>query len=282
VLRIGAFAERASVSIKTLRFYDRVGLFRPSHVDPDSGYRYYEVEQLEALHELRWLRELGCTIADLKRWVASRDEAERRAALLRGLRDRLRGAIGRDRARLAYVERWTLDLSLPRTHLQLALPTVRSIPAIPVLAIRDRVHAVSPSVHRMFEEAERMVARHAARAPTQPFLLLHDGYRRRLNADVEVCVPVLRSAVGTVGGRLVDGAPRAVCAFFSGSYDKGSDAARAIDAWMRITGSQACGPLRESYIRFSADQHGYRLPARLLAKSASDFKTELQLPISTA
>jgi len=280
MLRIGAFAERASVSIKTLRFYDRIGLFRPSHVDPNSGYRYYEADQLEVLHELRWLRELGCTIPDLKRWVASREGAERRATVLRDLRDRLQGFIDRDRARLTHVERWLLDLSLPRRSLQLASPNLRSIPAIPVLTLRDRVRSISPSVYRMFEAAERAAARHGVRASARAFLLLHDGYRRRLNADVEVCVPVLRSAIGAVGGRVVDGVPRAVCAFFSGSYDKGRDAARAIDAWMRITGSRADGPLRESYIRFGADPRGYRLPTRFLAKSEADFKTELQLPVS--
>ena len=136
------------------------------------------------------------------------------------------------------------------------------------------------SVYRMFEAAERTVARHGARASVRPFLLLHDGYRRRRNADVEVCVPILHRAIGAVGGRMVEGTPRAVCACFSGSYDKGRDAVRAINAWMCITGSRAEGPLRESYIRFSADQRGYRLPARFLAKSEADFRTELQLPVS--
>src|SRR5438552_3515478 len=125
MLRIGAFAERASVSLKTLRFYDRTGVFRPAHVDPSSGYRYYEVDQLETLYELRWLRELGCTIADLKRWVASRDDVERRMLALFSLRERLRRLSCRDRARLAYVERWILDLSLPSKQLRLKSPTVR-------------------------------------------------------------------------------------------------------------------------------------------------------------
>jgi hypothetical protein len=79
---------------------------------------------------------------------------------------------------------------------------------------------------------------------------------------------------------MVDAAPRAVCAFFSGSYHKGRDAARTIDAWLRITGLRADGPLRESYIRFGADQRGYQSPARFLAKSEADFKTELQQPVN--
>ena len=39
--RIGAFAQVSGVSAKTLRFYDQVGLLRPTRVDPRTGYRFY-------------------------------------------------------------------------------------------------------------------------------------------------------------------------------------------------------------------------------------------------
>jgi len=42
-----------------LRHYDRLGLLVPDVVDPDSGYRWYGVEQLVTLHRLLALRDLG-------------------------------------------------------------------------------------------------------------------------------------------------------------------------------------------------------------------------------
>lgn len=53
MLRIGAFSHLARVTVKTLRHYDDVGLFRPAYVSPTSGYRYYRADQLAALQRVR-------------------------------------------------------------------------------------------------------------------------------------------------------------------------------------------------------------------------------------
>jgi hypothetical protein len=58
------------------------------------------------------------------------------------------------------------------------------------------------------------------------------------------------------------------------------DFQHVLEPRLRITGLRADGPLRESYIRFGADQRGYQSPARFLAKSEADFKTELQQPVN--
>jgi DNA-binding transcriptional MerR regulator len=43
---IGAFAQVGGVSAKTLRFYDQIGLLRPTRVDPRTRYRFYQPRQL--------------------------------------------------------------------------------------------------------------------------------------------------------------------------------------------------------------------------------------------
>lgn len=42
-------AELSGVSVRTLHFYDEIGLLPPAYV-ADNGYRYYEEEQLLNLH----------------------------------------------------------------------------------------------------------------------------------------------------------------------------------------------------------------------------------------
>ncbi|MFE0558831.1 MerR family DNA-binding transcriptional regulator [Paenibacillus sp. NPDC058910] len=46
MMKISAFAKVSGISIKTLRYYDELGLLKPAHVDEQSGYRYYSEEQL--------------------------------------------------------------------------------------------------------------------------------------------------------------------------------------------------------------------------------------------
>ena len=43
-LSIGDFSVITHLSIKTLRYYHRVGLLEPAEVDPHTGYRRYQVE----------------------------------------------------------------------------------------------------------------------------------------------------------------------------------------------------------------------------------------------
>lgn len=51
-------AELSGVSVRTLHFYDQIGLLSPAYVG-DQGYRYYEKEELLTLQQILFFRELG-------------------------------------------------------------------------------------------------------------------------------------------------------------------------------------------------------------------------------
>ncbi|HKV01141.1 MAG TPA: helix-turn-helix domain-containing protein, partial [Ktedonobacteraceae bacterium] len=58
LLKIGEFARVGQVSIATLRYYDQYGLLKPNALDPDTGYRYYSLDQLARLNRILALKEL--------------------------------------------------------------------------------------------------------------------------------------------------------------------------------------------------------------------------------
>lgn len=66
----GRFAQRASVSVRTLRFYDRVGLLVPSE-RTDAGYRMYTDEDFPRLQEVLALKFLGLSLDEIKRCLAA-------------------------------------------------------------------------------------------------------------------------------------------------------------------------------------------------------------------
>ena len=49
MLSIGEFSKICKVSTKTLRYYAEIGLILPSEINPENGYRYYAIEQLEIM-----------------------------------------------------------------------------------------------------------------------------------------------------------------------------------------------------------------------------------------
>jgi DNA-binding transcriptional MerR regulator len=59
MLKIRDFARLAEVSLTTLRYYDEIGLLKPIYVDPETGYRFYTMDQLPHLHRILAFKELG-------------------------------------------------------------------------------------------------------------------------------------------------------------------------------------------------------------------------------
>lgn len=74
MLTIGAFANACRLSPKALRLYDELELLRPARVDPETGYRYYAVAQLEQARLVAWLRRIGMPLARIRR-VCALDDA---------------------------------------------------------------------------------------------------------------------------------------------------------------------------------------------------------------
>lgn len=70
---IGEVAKLFHLSVSSLRHYENVGILEPAYISPDSGYRYYAVEQFEALNTIRYLRVLGMPLSEIKDFLRDRD-----------------------------------------------------------------------------------------------------------------------------------------------------------------------------------------------------------------
>lgn len=58
-------ADIAGVSVRTLHYYDQIGLLKPKHVSP-AGYRLYTDEDLERLQQILFFKELDFDLHDIK------------------------------------------------------------------------------------------------------------------------------------------------------------------------------------------------------------------------
>ena len=61
----GEFARMANVSIRTIRFYDKQNILKPSYVNP-SGARFYTDSDLARLQQILLLKYLGFSLDDIK------------------------------------------------------------------------------------------------------------------------------------------------------------------------------------------------------------------------
>ena len=65
LLSIGEAAKLKQVSVKSLRYYETIGILKPAYVDPSSGYRYYSPNQMIDLDVILTCIELGIPLKSL-------------------------------------------------------------------------------------------------------------------------------------------------------------------------------------------------------------------------
>ncbi len=70
---IGEVSKLFHISVSSLRHYEEIGLLKPKYISPDSGYRYYGLEQFEILNHLKYLRVLGMPLKDISNFINNRD-----------------------------------------------------------------------------------------------------------------------------------------------------------------------------------------------------------------
>jgi DNA-binding transcriptional MerR regulator len=70
---IGEMSRLHNIPIKTLRYYDEIGLFKPIEVDGNNSYRYYSIEQFEQLNTINYLKFLGLSLKEIQRHLEIRD-----------------------------------------------------------------------------------------------------------------------------------------------------------------------------------------------------------------
>lgn len=70
---IGEMAKLHNTTIKTLRYYDKIGLLKPMEVNENNGYRYYSIEQFEQLNIINYLKNLGFSLKEIKLHLDTRD-----------------------------------------------------------------------------------------------------------------------------------------------------------------------------------------------------------------
>jgi len=105
-------AKLSGVSVRTLHFYDEIGLLKPAFYG-DNGYRYYEKEQLLVLQQVLFYRELGFELAMVQKIMCS--PGFDKVAALRSHRDHLAKETERTKELIC-----TLDKTL--AHLERKVP----------------------------------------------------------------------------------------------------------------------------------------------------------------
>ena len=70
MMTVHEVSRLTGVSIRTLQYYDRIGLLHPAEYT-DAGYRQYDDAALETLQQILLFRELEFPLKDIRRIIQS-------------------------------------------------------------------------------------------------------------------------------------------------------------------------------------------------------------------
>ena len=274
MLKIRDFARLAEVSMTTLRYYDEIGLLKPIHVDPETGYRFYTMDQLPYLHRILAFKELGLGLTQI---VEILDEGISPLALQGMLR--LRQAQLQQHMQTEQEQLVRLEARLRSLEQGRSLPVYEVVlkAVKPITGVSLRLTTTDVTYQAHWFDAIGTTLQHYGVKPIDSLLVLHaeseDEHDEHTHSSVEVVAPVewrdINALIARSEGRLtlceLPAVPRMASTLHQGHPSQSLSAYQALGTWMENNAYTIVGPRRK--IRLRRGDH------------LDDALTEIQFPV---
>ena len=264
---IGEFSRISGLTVKTLRFYHDQELLAPASIDPDSGYRYYNDDQISRARIIGRLRELDFSLREIGEILAAEDDADVLSALRRH-----KSQIDRKTASYRRISK-SLDAMIEngleaRKMIQEAGNEVIEKTVNETLIAGIRMRGKYRDCGPAFGRIGRRFGRHIC---GKPIMLIYDTEYKEDDADFEVCMPVRKGAdVDEIKVYQLSGG-RFLSVMHHGPYDEVGQSYERILKYAKQNGMEVEAPCREIYIKG---------PGMIFRGNPENYLTEVQMLIA--
>jgi DNA-binding transcriptional MerR regulator len=255
MFKIGDFSKLSQVSVKTLRYYDEIGLLRPSEIDRFTGYRYYTASQLSRLNRILLLKGLGLSLDQIGLLLEGELSPDQLRGMLKLRRAEIERSIEEDEARLARVAVLLNQIEQENSLMSAYDVVIKKITPVRIASIRDVV-ANYGAQSELWHELEDYLAQHNVK-PVAPCLTIdhNDGYKER-DVDLEVCEVI--DAALPVSERVrvyeLPAVETMACTVHHGPFPQLNQGYQALMQWAEANNYRFCGPSREVYLHVDGDE----------------------------
>jgi effector-binding domain-containing protein len=271
MFKIGDFSMLSRVSVKTLRYYDEIGLLKPVEVDRFTSYRYYSAEQLPRLNYIITLKDMGLSLEEIATLVNNELTPHQMRDIFILKRGELQRRVSEEQRQLERVEKLLVQLEKEGKMPDYQV-VIKKLEPMRVASVRGTV----PTYHdisTLFEKINPIFKEHAAAIAGPPLAIYHDMEYREKDVDIEVAIPVSQDFPlhDPVRIRDLPGEEQVASLVYQGPYESINEAYQALMAWCEANGYELAGPDREVY-----------LTSHTQTPDPSGYITELQQPIKKA
>ena len=252
MFKIGYFSRISQVSVQTLRYYDRVGLLQPAHIDTFTGYRYYSIDQLSRLNRILALKDLGLSLEQIAQ-ILTGDLPPRE---LRGML-RLKLAQLKDQKQMTEVQLGRVEARLRHLEMEGKMPDfeviLKTVEPVLVAGCRTVFTEGQGCLTTPYNEARQYVEAQNGKT-VDPFIILFHTPVGAQEEDVEVAIPLAKPIPENDRIKVHQlPAEHIASVLFKGQDDNIGQGYDAILSWIDRNGYQITGPFREVYHKLSSD-----------------------------
>lgn len=268
MLKIGDFSRLGRVTIKTLRYWDEIGLLKPDFINQENGYRFYSPEKLAVVHQIQQMKELGLYLEDIAEVLRKGRKKNRWIDLLRSRKESLMEELQLCQTTITKIDQM---IQLAETEETMSTIEIRELPEVIVASMRTTI----PSYNALFSVVPPMgdiMRKQGAvcRKPEYCFNIYHDGEYREKDIDVEICEAVIEAHMDSNGivYKTIPAVPTAAVIMHKGPYEDLGKSYSELFSWIEENGYMIDGNPRESYIDGIWNR-----------EDPKDWRTEIQIPV---
>ena len=203
MLSIGEFSAICKVSAKTLRYYAEIGLIHPEEINPESGYRYYSIRQLETMLFINRLKSYSFSLDEIKSILHSEELTEEilYPALIRK-ESEMEKQILEYKKTLEQMNQDIATLKQGRSimsYLDTIEIQLAELPQMYLLSVRKMVQEndFPEEYKKCYGKLFKKMLDDKLTAAAPPMVLFHSEEFTSLGLDTEFAIPVKEYATGT-------------------------------------------------------------------------------------
>ncbi|OFW98007.1 MAG: hypothetical protein A3D94_11070 [Alphaproteobacteria bacterium RIFCSPHIGHO2_12_FULL_66_14] len=263
MFRIGEFAQIAQVSGRQLRFYDQLGLLRPAHTDPQTGYRYYSIRQLPRLNGILALKELGLSLEQIGPLLKNDIPPAELRGMLTMKRAQLERSLREEETRLRYIESRIAEIDRHGRigDYDIVVKSVASMPFLSLHGSFENMDEAARIVRAVAEDGARQI-RPALR---DRLIVVARNDRDEDRLDLEIGFSLTRpsnTSVRIAGGHVLQAGELPAVEAMATIVRPGTNSAShtsfgALGAWIEANRYEVAGPCREVFLESIVEPPGF-------------------------
>lgn len=270
---IGQFSKIAKLSTKVLRHYDKIELLKPSYINFENGYRYYDLKQIKDVIFINKLKSYGFLLEEIKNILLQNDLEELKRLMevkIKSLTEELhynQSVLNQMKYEFEKLVKGEDIMSKDREFNII----VKEQEPLTVLSMRTTtsMEYIGSLIGKVYENVYRNGLKPIGNIISIYYLENEEKSFNPNNADIEICIPVDREfSSNEISTRVLEGGLHAYTTFV-GPYSEISEAYAVMGEWIKDNKYEVLRAPFEKYIKGPE-----------LGCNPQEFVTEVYFPVA--